>query len=664
MSRKDTIGNMREIARAKGGMCLSDQYFDQRTKLQWQCSEGHVWEAPPGQIKGSQHKPGTWCRKCGQRSSARKRMYTADDMRQLADSHSGTFESNEYQGSQVKQVWRCAKYPEHPEFEMRPAVVNRGGWCPKCAGNAKPTLEDLNALARERNPLARCLSAQYRNGSTPLQWSCGVEGHESFSRTYKSVKSDGSWCKTCTISLARPKKYDREMCARFASSLRGQLLSEEPYRSTKQKLRWRCADGHEFDRTLDSILSYRSFCPTCTRRSGLREEYIRQLFRYLFDAPFERRRDLLWLINSRGNPMELDGYNSDWALAFEHNGLQHYVIDGFLTVHLGQLETRLADDVDKARLCGENDVRLITIPFSIPLGEIESFVFSELNKLGIKPINLKGFAPGIIAPSILEKYRQHAESLGGRLLSDRYEGSAERLLWKCKDPNHPPFHSTPNSVMGGSWCKRCAAERRSESYRVPAVDVERWARECSGELVLTEASPADERPTFALADQAEFHCSLCGGTLTRTIRQVKEGRLCLCATGKTRIDGATVEEALAKRRFSLVDPIEVTGGRSQILIRCDVCGTQWTATASNAIHDEVGCPKCRRNARIDIGKARELGDRIGFKVLSSDVSGGNEILQWECMECGERQERSYREMRNVRHCRACARREAAGRLGL
>jgi hypothetical protein len=362
--------------------------------------------------------------------------------------------------------------------------------------------------------------------------------------------------------------------------------------------------------------------------------------------------------------MELDGFNSSWALAFEHNGLQHYEIDGYLTVHLTQLETRLADDADKIRLCQEHGVSLIIVPFSIPWKQIESFVLGELKKLSIEPVNPISFVPGLIAPSMLLELRQHAESLGGWLQSDRYEGSAEKLRWKCKNPEHPPFRSTPNSVMNGRWCKACASERLSESYRVASNKVQDWARACRGELVLSEAPGSDVGPTFALSDQAEFHCLLCGRSQVRTIRQVKEGRLCLCATGKIRIDRAAVEEALAKRRLSLVEPVDVVGGRSRITVRCDACGTQWTAMSSNAVNNEIGCPKCRRNARIDVVKARELGNRLGFKLLSDDVSGGNEVLRWECIECRDRLELPYRQMRNVRRCRACVRRETTIRLGL
>jgi len=50
---------MQEIAKKKGGRCLSAKYINARTKLRWQCFYGHEWEAVPDSVKRS-----TWCPVC------------------------------------------------------------------------------------------------------------------------------------------------------------------------------------------------------------------------------------------------------------------------------------------------------------------------------------------------------------------------------------------------------------------------------------------------------------------------------------------------------------------------------------------------------------------------------------------------------------------------
>lgn len=662
MSHKDTIELMRSIASQRGGKCLSKKYVNQRTQLEWQCPEGHTWHAAPSMVKGSRNKSGTWCPHCAHRAAAKKRMYDVEGMKRLAVRQGGAFVSREYLGSQTKHIWKC-KEPSHPEFPMTPNSVQQNQWCPKCKKNAKPTLDELNQLARRHHPSARCRSEVYVNANSPLRWQCGCAAHPSFDKPYRSVKFDGGWCALCRKEKPQPTKYSREMLIRFAANLGAALLSDEPYRSTKQNLKWRCPDGHRFIRTLDKILVARSFCPECGKRGGLREQYIRELFIHTFGVPFERTKALPWLINSRGNPMELDGYNAKLSLGFEHNGQQHYEVDGHFIEKSDQLERRQNDDTEKLRLCTENAVAVIVIPFSIPLKEIQAFVLSELKNICVVPKNTMPFEPGVLATSVLATLRRHAARLGGQLLSQRYQGGAAKLLWKCKDKSHSAFPSTPNSVLNnGRWCRKCASERQAESYRVSLLQVQEWARTCKGELIVNDSNLSCSNRGYALADKHEFHCLACGRRQFRTVRQIKYGRLCLCHSKKTRTDRAEIERKLSGSTVCLVGPEAVIGGRTLVTIQCTRCKTQWQVKASSVMNNAVGCPKCKPNASIGVEKAGELGERIGFILRSDVVSSGMDILRWECTKCGGILDKPFRMMRNLRRCPFCVQGEAANRL--
>ena len=56
---KLTIEEMQEIAKARGGKCVSSKYKGANTLLKWECAEGHQWEATPNNIKR-----GKWCSEC------------------------------------------------------------------------------------------------------------------------------------------------------------------------------------------------------------------------------------------------------------------------------------------------------------------------------------------------------------------------------------------------------------------------------------------------------------------------------------------------------------------------------------------------------------------------------------------------------------------------
>jgi hypothetical protein len=65
-SRQMTIGEMRDLARARGGRCLSTRYVKSRARLRWACREGHAFEATPTAVIA-----GRWCLVC-KRAAARR----------------------------------------------------------------------------------------------------------------------------------------------------------------------------------------------------------------------------------------------------------------------------------------------------------------------------------------------------------------------------------------------------------------------------------------------------------------------------------------------------------------------------------------------------------------------------------------------------------------
>ena len=57
--RRLGIEIMREMAAERGGQCISQNYVNSVTKLEWECMRGHRWHALPSAIRA-----GHWCRQC------------------------------------------------------------------------------------------------------------------------------------------------------------------------------------------------------------------------------------------------------------------------------------------------------------------------------------------------------------------------------------------------------------------------------------------------------------------------------------------------------------------------------------------------------------------------------------------------------------------------
>jgi len=57
---KLTIEDMQEVARSRGGKCLSLRYVNNNSKLLWECSKGHRWSAVGNNVKNNN----SWCPEC------------------------------------------------------------------------------------------------------------------------------------------------------------------------------------------------------------------------------------------------------------------------------------------------------------------------------------------------------------------------------------------------------------------------------------------------------------------------------------------------------------------------------------------------------------------------------------------------------------------------
>ena len=66
-NKKDTIEEMRKLAKSRNGECLSSEYVHSKTKLTWKCEHGHEWETEPRNIKS-----GYWCPRCSRNRSNKK----------------------------------------------------------------------------------------------------------------------------------------------------------------------------------------------------------------------------------------------------------------------------------------------------------------------------------------------------------------------------------------------------------------------------------------------------------------------------------------------------------------------------------------------------------------------------------------------------------------
>lgn len=193
--KKKTIQEMREVANARGGFCLSDEYLDARTPLTWKCSAGHEWSASPANI--TSHK--SWCPYCaGQKSASASIEY----MRKVAFDRGGKCVSDIYKNSKTKLLWECMK--GHQWEAMPLNVVHKMSWCPECH---HPKIKDSELKAKRKKApngfwgdLANCKSEA-------LKYKSRVEWMRGNPMSHKSASKNG-WLDECASHMIQTKMPD------------------------------------------------------------------------------------------------------------------------------------------------------------------------------------------------------------------------------------------------------------------------------------------------------------------------------------------------------------------------------------------------------------------------------------------------------------------------
>jgi hypothetical protein len=215
------------------------------------------------------------------------------------------------------------------------------------------------------------------NSSTIYKWKC-EKGHI----TSFGLGSLKNGCNTC---FNNNRFTDFEDVAKWLeeneSSIK--IVRGQNWQGTGIAYKFYCSIcSREFDRNIHTLLSG-SLCPSQSRSFG--ELVVEHFLKNLLGLQFVCNKKYDFLINKNGKKMELDGYNKEHKIAFEHNGIQHYEI-GVYSKTQKVLEQRIQDDKLKVKLCEKMGIRLIVIPalgIFTPLNNLKDKIKSELIRLGI-----------------------------------------------------------------------------------------------------------------------------------------------------------------------------------------------------------------------------------------------------------------------------------------
>jgi len=240
---------LRAVVAKRSGRILSDTYVNSRTKMRFRCARGHEWDAAPNSIM-----QGTWCKRCASIDSPAHEVARQRVSRRLSGAarRRGGEMISPYRGSHALHRFRCAA---GHVWSAKPESIDAGVWCPKC--REQELLKRFRAKAAEQR--GALLSRRCRNGKERLLWRCEV-GHRW--RAPGGLVVQGIWCPYCRL----PSRDDIGRMRAAARAHGGRCLSRT-YIDSGTRLRWRCAEGHEWEATPGSVIQG-AWCRVCQRGWG------------------------------------------------------------------------------------------------------------------------------------------------------------------------------------------------------------------------------------------------------------------------------------------------------------------------------------------------------------------------------------------------------------
>lgn len=104
------------------------------------------------------------------------------------------------------------------------------------------------------------------------------------------------------------------------------------------------------------------------------ETETRAALQRIFGKTFSKVRPPFLINPETKRRLELDCFNADLRLGVEFNGAQHYIFPNAFHKTMQEFEAQQRRDRYKEALCQEANVRLVVVPYTVPLEAIEAFL--------------------------------------------------------------------------------------------------------------------------------------------------------------------------------------------------------------------------------------------------------------------------------------------------
>lgn len=415
----------------------------------------------------------------------------------------------------------------------------------------------------------------------------------------------------------RPAEYYLTRLRKISRAHGGALLSCA-YAGDNRKLRFRCAEGHEWSQAPGAVYAGR-WCAKCgiaraaeTRRAPARARFFR-------------------LVARRGGVVLSPEYvNSQTHLRFrcveghEWSAVPNAISMGQWCPACGW-KNRMKHHAERKRRVFSR-LRAIVKKHGgkiLPPGFIHShaplnFRCARGHTWNARAQSIDGgvWCPRCKEESLLAEFRAVAERWGGECLSHRCRTGYDRLVWRCARGHR--WQAIANQIKRRSWCPKCRSAGPGNIGRMRQIASER-----SGECLSTRYVDAFTRLRWRCREGHEWSAD--PGTIV-------QGSWCPecrwhASYSRARLSIEIMREVAAERGGACLSP-DYHGVHVRLKWRC-ARGHKWIALPT-FIRQGKWCPVCSHSAPGTIEGMRALAVDRGGRCLTKTWNNHREPLSFEC----------------------------------
>ena len=414
-------------AKEKGGILISNKYFNNSHKMEFKCSKGHHFYSTPTSILDQN----TWCPLC------LNKLPKEDALKRLkifAKTKGGECLSKKYVDAKTKYLWKCDK--GHKWSSTSDSVVNNNTWCPKCALD---NMGETHGYLNEEFIKNVCNEEANKKGGSVIKYELRFsrsrkrhyvqyicqKGHKWWSVHHAIF--DGVWCPTCSKGVSE----------RITKLVFEKITGKTFYKCFPKWLKNSLGNKMELD-------GYNEELSIAFEYHG--EQHYKEIkFFHKGRKSFERRVKDDELKRSQCEERGITLIEVPYYL--EHEEIQEFVTEKLIN------EANLSRDKLKTEKI-------------------------ELSEEDVHPENM------------ILKLRAIAKSYGGELLSNVYINNNTKLKWRCSE-GHEWEAVSASIINNKSWCKICRFVQMGKNKATPDKEIKKLVESKGGKLINIERLPKE-----------------------------------------------------------------------------------------------------------------------------------------------------------------------------